>query len=104
MGLAYEGNPRHRDPWQRGAQGSRCPKGVDGRVLLPQSVVDPRNPRRRWATDGVGAYEAKPTNIINSEGDEVWHGFPVPWHDVPPKIVRSWIQENKVTRREVRAS
>src|SRR5258708_957142 len=26
-GLAYEPNPKHKEPWQRGARGSLCPKG-----------------------------------------------------------------------------
>ncbi len=99
MGLAYEGNPRHRDPWQRGAQGSRCPKGADGPTLLAQSVSDPKNPRRRFATDGTDAFQAKPTNTVNAEGDDVWHGFPVAWHSVPVPIKKHWVQQQVVTPR-----
>jgi hypothetical protein len=99
VGLAYEGNPRHRDPWQQGARGSRCPKGANGPDLLSQSVPDPKNSRRRFATDGADAFQAKPTNTTNAEGDEVWHGFPVNWNMVPIPIRRQWITENVITPR-----
>ena len=42
------------------------------------------------------AFEAKPTS------DGTWHGFPVPWESVPPAILRQWLQDGKVTRRQVK--
>lgn len=39
--LLYEPNPKHKEPWQRGARGSLCPKDADGPALLAASRVDP---------------------------------------------------------------
>ena len=35
----YEPNPKHKEPWQRGAKGSLCPKGADASALLAASVT-----------------------------------------------------------------
>jgi hypothetical protein len=39
--LKHEPNAKHKEPWQRGARGSLCPRGVDAEVLLEGSEVDP---------------------------------------------------------------
>jgi hypothetical protein len=33
-----------------------------------------------------------------------WHGYPIGWEAVPPKIVRQWIGEERVTRRQIKDS
>ena len=41
--LIYEPNPKHKEPWQRGARGSLCPRDADGPALLAISLVDPQH-------------------------------------------------------------
>jgi len=54
--LVYEPNPKHKEPWQRGARGSLCPRDADGPALLTATQVDPKHPGKRYATDGHRAY------------------------------------------------
>lgn len=102
MGLVYESNPKHSEPWSRGRRGAQCPREASGPELLADSVVDASKPRARWATDGVRAYEGKPSNIRNAEGNDVWHGHPVPWDAVPPQVRQRWMTVGKISRRTTR--
>lgn len=45
--LTYEPNPKHKEPWQRGARGSLCPRDADGPALLAASQVDPKHEGKR---------------------------------------------------------
>jgi hypothetical protein len=94
--LVYEPNPKHTEPWQRGARGSLCPKDADGPALLAASEVDPRHLGKRYATDGHQAYcgqEHLPGR---------WHGYPVKWREVPPAIWREWVTCNRVSKRALK--
>jgi hypothetical protein len=94
--LRYEPNPKHKEPWQRGARGSLCPKDADGPTLLAVSEIDPQHPGKRYATDGTRAYcghEHLPGR---------WHGFPVEWRAVPEKIRNAWLASSRVSKRAVR--
>jgi hypothetical protein len=51
---------------------------------------------RCYATAKGIAFEAKPTN------DGTWHGYPIPWESVPADIVNKWVDDKKVTRREIK--
>lgn len=89
----YESNPKHREPWQRGAKGSLCPKDADPSSLLAASVIDPKHPGKRYATDGDRAYcgqEHRPG---------LWHGYPVQWREVPAAILREWRTSGQISRR-----
>jgi hypothetical protein len=91
--LRYEPNPKHKEPWQRGAKGSLCPKDVDAPALLAASAIDPEHPGKRYATDGERAYcgqEHRPGR---------WHGYPVQWREVPAVILREWRTGGLVSRR-----
>jgi hypothetical protein len=33
-----------------------------------------------------------------------WHGYPIGWEEVPPKIRNGWRKEGKVTRKQIRDS
>jgi Zn-dependent peptidase ImmA (M78 family) len=77
--LVYEPNPKHKEPWQRGARGSRCPKDADGPALLAASEIDPKHPGKRYATDGGQAYCGQ------QHLPGRWHGYPVKWREVPPR-------------------
>src|SRR5712691_5801185 len=65
--LRYEPNPKHKEPWQRGARGSICPPDADGHALLAASQVDPKHPGKRYRW---------PCGHEHSPG--CWHGFPGP--------------------------
>ncbi len=94
--LVYESNPKHKEPWQRGARGSLCPKDADGPALLAKSQVDASHPGKRYATDGHRAYcgqEHRPGR---------WHGYPVSWREVPPVIRAALLTEYKVSKRDLR--
>jgi len=94
--LVYEPNPKHKEPWQRGAKGSLCPRDADGPVLLAQSQVDPRQPGKRYATDGHRAYcgqEHRPGR---------WHGYPVQWKEVPPAVRTGLVTKHHVSKRDIR--
>jgi len=94
--LRYEPNPKHKQPWQRGARGSLCPSDADGPALLEVSEADPNRPGKRYATDGVRAYCA------HEHGPGLWHGFPVEWRRVPPKLRDAWLANGRVSKRSVK--
>jgi hypothetical protein len=94
--VEYEPNAKHKDPWQPGLRGTLCPRGVDGAALLATSEVDPSAPHKRYATDGVRAYCA------HEHAPGRWHGFPVEWRRVPPKLRSAWLVSGMVTNRSVR--
>jgi hypothetical protein len=35
---------------------------------------------------------------MDAEGNDVWHGFPVPWSRVPPSVQRAWIDAGILSR------
>jgi hypothetical protein len=92
----YEPNPKHKEPWQRGARGSLCPRDADGPELLAGSEIDAEHPSKRYATDGTRAY----CGHEHSPGR--WHGFPVEWRAVPASIRNAWLADGRVSRRAVR--
>lgn len=94
--LLYEPNPKHKEPWQRGARGSLCPKDADGPALLAASRVDPIHPGKRYATDGHRAYCGQ------QHLPGRWHGYPVQWREVPPAIRRGLVTDHQVSKREIR--
>lgn len=94
--LRYEANPKHKQPWQRGARGSLCPPDADGPALLAASELDPDHPGRRFATDGHRAY----CGYEHSPG--CWHGFPVEWRDVPAKLRNAWLAAGRVSKRDIK--
>lgn len=94
--LVYEPNPKHKEPWQRGARGSLCPTDADGPALLATSQVDPKHPGKRFATDGHRAYcgqQHRPGR---------WHGYPIQWREVPAAILRGWVTGGTVSRRSLK--
>jgi hypothetical protein len=91
----YEPNPKHKPIPQPGRRGSICPPGADGPGLLK---VSDQIDRQRYATDGTQAFMAQCHDSVRN----LWHGYPVSWDEVPPKLVAKWISEAKVDRRTVR--
>lgn len=94
--MRYEGNPKHKEPWQRGRRGSLCPTDIDStraQALLDQSEAAGR---KRYAAYQGKAYCA----MEHREG--LWHGYPVGWSEVPPIVRNTLIEKGQVTRRNIK--
>jgi hypothetical protein len=99
--LRYEGNPKHKQPWQRGKRGSICPREIDeGRAQLMLSLADvaPESPDARFAVLDGKPYCARPHT------KDAWHGYPVRWREVPASLRAKWIEGKRVTRKEIRSN
>ena len=94
----YEGNPKHKS-WLRpfDPDATQCPAWSHERAqrLLEQSLLDPEDPRR-FATDEGIAFAARRTRA------DIWHGYPVPWAEVPENVREHFVRAGQVTRREIK--
>jgi hypothetical protein len=94
--MTYEGNPKHKEPWQPGRRGSMCPDFVTietAQQLLDGSVAAKN---ARYATIGGLAFCAR------EHRPEFWHGYPVGWREVPVNVRLGWIGSGIVKRSDVR--
>jgi len=98
----YVPNPRHKHPWQSGTRGTLCPRDADGPALFDHASVDPRNPGKRYGTDGARAYCAYCNNTVDPDGNVAWHGFPISWTDVPTAVQKEWIAPGRIKRLRLR--
>lgn len=96
--LVYEGNPKHKLPWQRGRRGSLCPPEVD--ADRAKELLEGSEPHagKRFATDGEMAYCAR------EHRPGSWHGYPVGWREVPASIRSRWLRAGRVSRTEIRTN
>ena len=115
MSGTYRGSPKHKNRPARGRKGTICPEwthvapcdklgtdphrfdwaGTPAAELFDAATVDPHD-QRRYATRRGIAFEAKPTS------DDTWHGFPLPWEDVPAAIKDAWLDGGFVERSALR--
>ena len=94
--MRYEGNPKHREPWQRGRRGTPCPDDID-RTIAQQLLTDSElEGSKRYAVYEGRAYCAQ------QHGAEVRHGYPIGWVDVPENLRRRWLRERRVQRRYIK--
>ena len=94
----YEGNPKHKAPWQPDCKGSLCPQDISlerAQELLHASVVEGR---RRYAVDKGRAFFAQQYNIAKNR----WHGYPTSWKDVPAAVRHQLMEAGVVTLREIK--
>jgi hypothetical protein len=111
----YMGSPKHKNRPARGPKGTLCPEWThrtahdnlgddvfahpwdrtEASILFGTALIDPANGRRFATARGI-AFEAKPT------ADGTWHGYPIPWETVPDWIRRQWVEQHKVTRRDIK--
>jgi len=93
--IHYEGNPKHKEPWQRGRKGSLCPKelGVPPLELLKKSVLESG---KRYACHGGKAYCAQ------EHEPGRWHGYPIGWREVPADIALRMVKDGLVSKRDRR--
>ena len=112
--LQYRGSIKHKRWHPGGGYGTLCPnwthqtltQGFAGdsysypweetqaHVMLAQSVL--AEDGRRYATGRGIAF------VAIYSGDSTWHGYPLPWKNVPRNIRNRFVQEGRVTRRETR--
>lgn len=94
--MQYESNIKHKKPWQRGRRGSLCPAELCltmAQALLSNSVLVGS---KRYAVHKGKAYCAL------QHGNDLWHGYPVGWVEVPETLRRRWISQNRLRRQDVR--
>jgi hypothetical protein len=91
----YEPNPKHKEPWQRGRRGSLCPPMEDGAAQELLGGSDLEGGKRFACREGKAycAQEHLPGR---------WHGYPVGWREVPPKLRGKWLEKGIVSRADMR--
>ena len=93
--MRYERNDKHKQPWQRGRRGSLCPADMDlataQNLLQDSEAVD----GKRYAVHEGRAYCAQ------EHGADVWHGYPVGWVEAPGSLLRRWLEQRRMRRRDV---
>jgi len=98
MHPVYEGNPKHKTPWQPGRKGSLCPSDISleaARRLLLSSVVEGK---RRYAVDKGRAFCAQQHDAIRNP----WHGYPVGWREVPAGVRQQFMVTGVVAARDMK--
>ena len=92
--MEYDSNKKHSEPWQRGRRGSLCPKEVRGIAAELLDGSDPVGSRRYAVYDGRAycAQEHRPG---------LWHGYPVGWKEVPPRLRIQWRKQKRVRSRDI---
>ena len=93
--MRYESNPKHKDPWQSGRQGTLCPGNVDQAIAERLLEDSETSGNVRYAVHEGRAYCAR------KHGDDVWHGYPLGWEEVPESLRRRWVREGRVRRRDI---
>ena len=94
--MRYEGNPKHKQRWQRGRRGSLCPESMD--LETAQALLSASEPEggKRYAVHEGRAYCAQ------RHGDDSWHGYPVGWAEVPENLRSAWLAQRRLQRRDVK--
>ena len=95
----YEPNPKHK--WPKGF-GSLCPKTLPperiSALLADAIAADDAPDAPLYAVEGDWCFEARPTRL--SEG--LWHGYPVPGCEVPPRVFTRLRERGDLTDARVR--
>ena len=94
--VRYEGNPKHKEPWQRGRRGTLCPKNFDQAIAVRLLTDSELVHDKRYAV-----YEGK-AYCAQQHGAGEWHGYPVGWVEVPQTLRNKWLKEGCLRRRDVR--
>ncbi|WP_316181478.1 hypothetical protein [Bradyrhizobium sp. SZCCHNRI1009] len=112
----YRGSNKHKNRPANGRKGTLCPewthKTPDGgygndpfnhnwlktvaHQLFEESKPDPDGSGKRYATLRGIAFASQKTD------DGTWHGYPEPWNKVPSELKDNWLQQGKVTKRELK--
>jgi hypothetical protein len=114
MPETYRGSIKHKNRPARGRKGTLCPEWThhtkvgllrdindypwdqtEAHRLFQLSETCPEGSGRRFATSRGIAFVGRLTN------DGTWHGYPVPWQDVPAELKDRWRTNGLVTRRHL---
>jgi len=111
-GATYRGSRKHKNRPALGRKGTICPEwthsglGADvaghnwqeteAHRLFTESAYDPEGSKKVYATASGVAFVAQPT------ADGSWHGYPVPWNQVPAELKERWLAAKNVSRRDLR--
>jgi hypothetical protein len=97
-GLVYEGNAKHKAPWQAGRRGSLCPREVtveQAQQLLNASIL---YGKKRYAVDNQGRpFCARAHEPARGR----WHGYPVGWKEVPIEVQKTCREKGLVSTRQL---
>ncbi|WP_139204159.1 hypothetical protein [Azotobacter beijerinckii] len=114
MSSLYRGSLKHKSRPAKGMKGTLCPEWTHstgssrlGNDTFQHDWSDTEASRlfegaviweggRRFATGKGIAFEAKET------ADGTWHGYPIPWESVPPDIVRRWLKEDLISKKQIK--
>jgi len=111
----YRGSSKHKNRPADEQKGTLCPEwthqtsaggfatdphahdwaATKAAELFAGAVVDKSSGLRYATAEGI-AFEAKLTR------DGTWHGFPIPWVNVPFAIKNDWLHSEVVTRRQMK--
>lgn len=83
----YQPHPKHKHIPSRGPKGSLCPRGMtmdDAQRLLDESIPEKPPGRHRYAFRDGQWFGGLP----GSPSGDVYHGYPVEEHEVPPCIIK----------------
>ena len=98
--IKYEPNPKHKAPWQPGRKGTLCPPASElslleaTRLLRDSDLVG----NKRYNFYNGKAYCARP------HGEDLWHGYPVDWSEVPHCVRKKWLEAGRIKRSDMRGS
>ncbi|MEI6784580.1 MAG: hypothetical protein WCQ21_27115 [Verrucomicrobiota bacterium] len=98
MKPVYEGNPKHKTPWQPGRKGSLCPSNISlerARQLLLSSIIEGR---KRYGADQGRAFCAQQHDATKDR----WHGYPIGWSEVPAGVRQQLVKAAVVTTRDIK--
>lgn len=116
----YRGSLKHKRRPARGQKGTLCPEWTHTREDNGQKLgLDPADETFKWELTPAGrlfknatiekgtgrrfaaeqgiAFEAKPSN------DGTWHGYPIPWDDVPANVKDKLVAKSNVKGKQLRA-
>ena len=96
--MRYQPNPKHKEPWQPGRKGTLCPPADELSLLEAARLLQKSETigKKRYNVHNGKAYCAQ------SQGGDLWHGYPVPWSEVPYSIRKKWRDNGLVKRREMK--
>jgi hypothetical protein len=94
----YEPSNKHCEPITAEKPGTKCPAWS---VSMAQQLLDSSiavSPKLRYATHGGLAFVGRITN----SGQDIWHGYPEAWDDVPREIKEQWLSRNLITKADIK--
>ncbi len=97
MDRRYEPSAKHKAPL---GFGSHCPKmpPEKSQTLLESAILEPDKPNgsKLYAVWGDWCFVAQPTRSELG----TYHGYPVPGHEVPPSVLRTFQTRGDLSREQ----